>query len=113
MANFFAKPKVSARVAPKEEETAIASSSKLQSDFGKSFKSFVLKKDTQLAPINWFLESEKTKGRSAARTDNSIIVIDDEDDPKEQDVEMQDIQVKDVDVTRLDAKGAYLISQYK
>jgi hypothetical protein len=47
MANFFSKPKIPKPSAPTE-------SSGEPSDFDKTFKPFVLKKDAVLAPINWF-----------------------------------------------------------
>lgn len=109
MANFFAKPKAPTRTVSKEKEIVVAGSSKIQSDFDKSFKAFVLKKDTHLAPINGFLKSKSSERPPlTTRTDNGVIIIDDEDDSNERDVEMQDVQVKEVDVVRLNTRGLCL-----
>ncbi|KAF9466308.1 hypothetical protein BDZ94DRAFT_1319571 [Collybia nuda] len=104
MANFLAKPQHSARIESKEKDIAVAGSSTIQSEFDKSFKPFILKKDTRLAPINHFLKL-KDLGKSpiAARVDNGIIIIDDDDIP-ENDVEMQCMQTNEVDVTELDTQ---------
>ena len=76
MASFFAKPKASASTSihgsPSKEPVA-GSSTSSTSDFDKAFRPFVLKKDAELAPINWFQESRRQK-----REDADVIVIDDD-----------------------------------
>ncbi|KIK59679.1 hypothetical protein GYMLUDRAFT_44116 [Collybiopsis luxurians FD-317 M1] len=75
MANFFTKPKASTKPTSKSFSSAAAAGpSNGQSDFERTFKPFMLKKGTQLAPINAFLE------KSANGTREDIIVID-EDEP--------------------------------
>ncbi|KAF8655980.1 hypothetical protein AX16_002840 [Volvariella volvacea WC 439] len=65
MASFFAKPKASSS----SIKPALASTSDQHSEFEKIFKPFVLKKDTILAPDNWFVSRKKgkaaTKGQCA------------------------------------------------
>ncbi|KAG6831301.1 hypothetical protein H0H92_011508 [Tricholoma furcatifolium] len=85
MANFFSKPKASTWT-PTKATSNVASSSSITSDFERSFKPFVLKKDTEIAPINWFQESRKRNRRSSpVKTQGDIILIEDDDD---RDVEM-------------------------
>lgn len=76
MASFFAKPKASASTSihgsPSKEPVA-GSSTSSTSDFDRAFRPFVLKKDAELAPINWFQESRRQK-----REDADVIVIDDD-----------------------------------
>lgn len=106
MANFFAKPKVPTRSPSKETECPVAGPSTIQSDFDKFFKPFVLKKDTQLAPVNWFVQSKKRKERgSALRLDGNVIVIDDEDEVG--DVHMEDVQFNQEDVRQMSTRGAH------
>ncbi|TFK42940.1 hypothetical protein BDQ12DRAFT_677051 [Crucibulum laeve] len=90
MASFFAKPKVPIRAVSRETESVDAGPSKVQSDFQKSFKPFVLKKDTTLAPINWFLDPKK---RGSKVQHGDVITIDIDDDEKDgEDVRMSEIQ---------------------
>ncbi|TFK27333.1 hypothetical protein FA15DRAFT_635715 [Coprinopsis marcescibilis] len=81
MTSFF-KPKIAASSTPSPSKIASASSS--QSEFDRVFKPFVLKKDSVLAPINWFRESKNRKHPNGAE----IIVID--DDGSVSDIEMVD-----------------------
>lgn len=86
MANFFAKPKAStsSRAPSSEVELAIAGPSKVQSEFSKSFKPFVLKKDATLAPINWFLKDGKQRRRHVSSAHaNEVITIDCDDEDEE------------------------------
>ncbi|KAG6821095.1 hypothetical protein H0H93_007254 [Arthromyces matolae] len=81
MANFFSKPKGTPRTPAKGSDMAVAGPSKVTSEYTKNFKPFVLKKDTELAPINWFQESRKHKHKSSpVKIHDGVIVIDDEDD---------------------------------
>ncbi|KIK06499.1 hypothetical protein K443DRAFT_674158 [Laccaria amethystina LaAM-08-1] len=96
MANFFAKPKAftSSRASSNEVELAIAGPSQVQSEFSKSFKPFVLKKDATLAPINWFLKDGKQRRRHVSSAHaNEVITIDCDDGDEERIiVNMQDCQ---------------------
>lgn len=83
MANFFGKPKGgSARASPAQESDSGAGPSTSQSDFEKTFKPFVLKKDTEVAPTNWFLGRRAKFSNSGRRAvtpaGRELIVIDDE-----------------------------------
>ena len=75
MAKFFAKPKASSPA-----NVAVAGPSKLQTDFERTFKPFILGKDKVLAPTNWFLAAKRRK--------TEVIVIDSDDTVE--DVKMQD-----------------------
>ncbi|KAH9028140.1 chromatin assembly factor 1 subunit A-domain-containing protein [Lactarius pseudohatsudake] len=79
MANFFGKPKASSSTGP------AASSSNMLSEFDKAFKPFVLKKDADLAPVNWFRDARKRK-----RQANADVIVIDEDDIEVLDVEMHE-----------------------
>lgn len=99
MANFFAKPKASkastsSRAPSNEVEIAIAGPSQVQSEFSKSFKPFVLKKDATLAPINRFLKKGKQRRRHVSSAHaNEVINIDcDDGDEDIIIVDMQDCQ---------------------
>jgi chromatin assembly factor 1 subunit A len=81
MAKFFAKPKASS-------PAAVAGPSKLQTDFERTFKPFVLGKDKVLAPANWFLEAKRRKTSSHSNR-TEVILIDSDD--KVEDVKMQDV----------------------
>jgi chromatin assembly factor 1 subunit A len=109
MANFFGKSKVPTRAPLKEADSADAGPSRIQSDFERIFKSFVIKKDTQLAPINWFSESKKWMGNPlSGRIHDDVIVID-EDSPRNVfDVEMDGGSASEEDVSCLSCQGWYL-----
>ena len=83
MAKFFAKPKASSPA-----NIAVAGPSKLQTDFERTFKPFVLGKDKVLAPVNWFLATKRRKTSSHSNR-TEVIVIDSDD--KVEDVTMQDV----------------------
>ena len=75
MATFFNKPKVNNRESPiTGSDVAVASKvagpSSNQTVFEKTFKPFVVKKDADVAPTNWFLRKDKAR---------EVILIDDED----------------------------------
>jgi chromatin assembly factor 1 subunit A len=110
MASFFGKLKVPTRAPSKEADSVVAGPSRIQSDFERTFKSFVIKKDTQLAPINWFSASKKRMRRPpSVRMDGDVIVIDEEDPRKVFDVEMDDAPPSEGDVSRLTCQGWYLL----
>lgn len=74
MANFFSKPKNAAASTSKRTEPAAAS----QTDFDRTFKPFVVKKDATLAPVNWF-KRKKENQRKPHPTPGVIVLSDDED----------------------------------
>ncbi|KAG6885997.1 hypothetical protein C0993_006113 [Termitomyces sp. T159_Od127] len=84
MANFFSKPKASRT--PHKGDVAVAGPSNLTSEFDKTFKPFILKKDTELAPVNWFQESRKLNNKSLPRMHDGVIMIDDEEDDRDVEV---------------------------
>jgi chromatin assembly factor 1 subunit A len=81
MASFFGKPKTSS-TPTSPSKGPIPSSSNTLSEFDRVFKPFVIKKDAELAPLNWF--------RDAKRRQADVIVID-EDDTEVHDVEMSEL----------------------
>lgn len=83
MASFFGKPKASSTTTSPSKCPAPSPSNTL-SDFDKVFRPFVLKRDAELAPINWFRDA-----RQKRRADADVIVID-EDDIEIHDVEMSE-----------------------
>lgn len=104
MTNFFAKPKAKTtpRALSKEVEESVAGPSNFQSEFEKIFKPFVLKRGSQLAPINWFQESKKRRG-GAVEQDGDVIIIDEE---TRGDVQMDDTQPVHDDVTAMSMQGS-------
>jgi len=76
MANFFGKAKPSARDSPTKDSSA---GPLVDSEFQRTFKPFVLKKDAELAPYNWFLEGKRrSRNRMTGITHEEAIVIDDD-----------------------------------
>jgi len=88
MVNFFGKPKASSSTASSPSKGPAVPSSTM-SDFDRVFKPFVLKKDAELAPVNWFRDERKRKRLA----DADVIVID-EDDTDVRDVEMYEPDVE-------------------
>lgn len=109
MVNFFSKPKVApARASPAHESDSglasnLAGPSSSQSAFDKTFKPFVVKKETELAPTNWFLRAGLDGARGANR---EVIIIDGEDDTVEEilDVDMGFVR-HDADLGQMTAAG--------
>ena len=82
MASFFGKAKSSSTTtSPSKGPTPSTSNS--VSEFDRVFRPFTLKKDAEIAPINWIQDAKRRK-RNA---DVEVIVID-EDDSRDHDVEM-------------------------
>ncbi|KAG6919970.1 hypothetical protein DXG01_013319 [Tephrocybe rancida] len=102
MASFFAKPKAPPRTTPvKAASSAVAGPSNISSDFEKAFKPFALKKDTELAPVNWFQEPRRHKKKApAVKMRDGVIVIDGDDDD-DHDVEMSDNSPPNIDVASM------------
>ncbi|KAJ3506634.1 hypothetical protein NMY22_g17184 [Coprinellus aureogranulatus] len=102
MANFFSKPKVTIGPSrPKAQSPSAAGPSTSQSDFERIFKPFRPKKDSVVAPINWFKESRKAK-RANGSNDRDIIVID--DDETASDVTMSEPQPSEEELSRMSEK---------
>lgn len=95
MKNFF-KTGNTARASPaKDPEVPKTASSSEISQFHKTFKPFVVKKDTTVAPVNWFARSS-TKDRHLPLTyEGDVIVVDDGND------------VERIDVTGMSAAGVF------
>ncbi|KAI9455565.1 hypothetical protein BJY52DRAFT_1224586 [Lactarius psammicola] len=87
MANFFGKPKPSSSTVASPSKGPAASSSNMLSEFDRVFKPFVLKKDAELAPVNWFRDARKRK----RLVDADVIVVDEDDDVEVLDVEMHEL----------------------
>jgi len=78
---FFGKGKVGLQTsAVTEYPESVAQPSSSQSDFEKTFKPFVLKKEANLAPVNWFLEQKGRRKSSltSMASDRDVIVVDDD-----------------------------------
>ncbi|KAI0080560.1 hypothetical protein K474DRAFT_1657705 [Panus rudis PR-1116 ss-1] len=92
-ANFFGKAKAqaTAKASPAKLPNAVAGPSSIQSDYEKTFKPFVLKKDAELAPQNWFRWNQRKK-RQRTADGKPVIVIDDDEQVDENDVQMLDAQ---------------------
>ncbi|KAJ6547391.1 chromatin assembly factor 1 subunit A-domain-containing protein [Mycena capillaripes] len=77
--SFLKAGKTSRAMPPKEPESDGNTSSSNISQFHKTFRPFVVKKDTTLAPVNWFT-SQNTKPLPPLTYDGDVIVVDDADD---------------------------------
>ena len=84
MANFFGKPKTSSIATSPSKGPAPSTSSTLP-EFERVFRAFTLKKDAELAPLNWLQDAKRRKQHAGAE----VIVID-EDDTGDHDVEMSE-----------------------
>jgi chromatin assembly factor 1 subunit A len=84
MANFFGKPKASSTATSPSKGPPPSTSSTLP-EFERVFRAFTLKKDAELAPVNWLQEAKRRKQYAGAE----MIVID-EDDTGDHDVEMSE-----------------------
>ena len=114
MANFFGKAKPVATSSPsklkastKDGQSGSPDPTSSQSDFQRTFRPFVVKKDAEVAPQNWFRDQrrrQRARRRSPPRTEGDVIVIEDDEDedegevpPTAEDVEMADSQELDTD----------------
>jgi chromatin assembly factor 1 subunit A len=78
LANYFGKsgkPKDRQHSLSTQESSSLSSSSR--SDFEKAFKPFLLKKDAELAPLNWFLIKRKGNISASGETSTNAILVDD------------------------------------
>jgi chromatin assembly factor 1 subunit A len=85
MANFFGKPKAgpstapiasSALTLPRRDTYEDMPRKVVEDEFSKTFRPFVVKKDAELAPVNWFLERRTAKGKGKGK---EVIVLDGDD----------------------------------
>lgn len=94
-ANFFgkAKPQASPNITSTQSSTPVAGPSRTVSEYQKTFKPFIVKKDADLAPVNWFRSGRRTTSVSQTHVNGKeIIVIDDEEPSHTQgDVVMKDV----------------------
>ncbi|KAJ8597869.1 hypothetical protein M405DRAFT_778944 [Rhizopogon salebrosus TDB-379] len=80
MANFFGKAKAPQRQSPLKVGRPVSGTSKSESEFQKSFRPFVLKKDAEIAPINWFLKSkQKLSGKQKSGCSHAGAIVVDPD----------------------------------
>ncbi len=131
MASFFGKTKAAssfgsdgrASSIPKDKEVTSTSggheisniagpSNITHSEFEKTFRPFMVKKDAELAPINKFRErkkGKKVKENGLVSTDMDIIVIDDDGDEQvedeDEDIQMMDVAPSNHDFGQLTAEG--------
>ena len=108
MTNFFSKKVSTTKPTTLDVTNSKAGPSDTQSEFSKAFKPFVIKKDIQLAPSNWFSNpGSKSKGKYVLRNlDEDVITIDDIDDTTD-DVIMADPHPPMVDISEMNTKGPY------
>ena len=116
MANFFTKaPKdkpltVSSRSVSltNEAELDSAGPSTLQSDYYKAFKPFTVKRDVEMAPINYFHQRPKAKtfreSHDVAAGATVIVLDDDEELEAQEDVQTLDSSSPQ-DLNQLTAEG--------
>ena len=77
MVNFFGKAKHPVPDSSTTRDSNASAGPLVDSEFQRTFKPFVLKKDAEIAPYNWFLE-HKRKGRMTGVSHEEAIVIDDD-----------------------------------
>jgi hypothetical protein len=103
MANFFAKPKPIPKASRAADPTAN------HSEFERTFKPFVLKKDAERAPINCFLTASKGNARGAAKwAAGEVIIIEDAGETCVIDV---DLDTHPVELAKLTHQGERYRSQ--
>ncbi|KAF8631437.1 hypothetical protein AX17_005114 [Amanita inopinata Kibby_2008] len=102
MANYFSKKGSTFKSTAVKQVDAKAGPSCAQSEFSKTFKPFVVKKDVQLAPINWLVNYRAvSKGKAAIRMHaNDAIGL--EDGPK--DIVMADLHCQTLDIGSMTIK---------
>ncbi|KAK7693255.1 hypothetical protein QCA50_002822 [Cerrena zonata] len=99
-ANFFgkAKPQGSPKAAPSQSSAPVAGPSRTVSEYQRTFKPFILKKDADLAPINYFRSGRRMTSVSQTHINGKEIIVIDDDEPIDvsQDVVMKDVGPSDV-----------------
>ena len=105
MANFFSKKGSTTKVSVRDTNNEGSNSLDNQSEFSKTFKPFLVKKDAQLASVNWFLDKKsESKGKFVPRVlEKDVITIDDEYD--DDDIAMVEPPAPIIDVSTMEAKG--------
>ncbi|RXW17972.1 hypothetical protein EST38_g7884 [Candolleomyces aberdarensis] len=98
MASFFAKPKVTI-TKTKEASSSGAGPSSVRSDFEKTFKPFIKKKDSVIAPVNWF-KTRRARKQSELTGDSDVIIIDD-GETGAQDVQMSSPQPTESELVKM------------
>lgn len=84
------------------QENRVAGPSKIQSDFERVFKPFVLGKDKVLAPQNWFHDQRKRRRRAVEVLDNGAIIIGSED---ERDMNMSEPQPTEEEICAMSPRS--------
>jgi chromatin assembly factor 1 subunit A len=102
MANFFGKAKNKDTLPSPLGGDSVATQTQTQTQFEKTFKHFVLKKDVELAPVNWFMEAQKKRERER----REIIVI---DEGHAFNVVMEDQSKVVMDCTLMSEKGSGIL----
>ena len=114
-ASFFMKPKASGSGSrqssvPKEDVITLSTStspSKSVPDFARTFRPFTLKKDAEIAPVNWFHEVKQrnTTGRRSEtvshRVEGNVIIIEDDDEGVNLGYNDGDIEMRDLTTTQM------------
>ncbi|KAM6500858.1 Chromatin assembly factor 1 subunit A domain containing protein [Amanita muscaria] len=104
MNSFFSKKVPAAKACTNDANKGGGDSSETQSEFARTFKPYLVKKDAQLAPTNWFVDSRsKLKGKSVPRKMREVITIDDDDDSIEE-ISMENPPLETFSVGAMSAK---------
>ncbi|THH33913.1 hypothetical protein EUX98_g344 [Antrodiella citrinella] len=118
MANFFGKTKAKEPATSrsssltKEVIPNIAGPSNSQSDYAKTFRPFMIKRDVDLAPINWSQQHRKArKFREDRIAGTAVIVIDDDEERDSRENAMQDVQPT-ADLGQLTAQERLSLKSY-
>jgi chromatin assembly factor 1 subunit A len=107
LANYFGKsgkPKDRQHSLSTHESSGLSSSS--HSDFEKTFKPFLLKKDAELPPLNWFLTGKNGNISASGETLTNAILIDDgEALPESTHIKLPDARGEDDDLDEANDRG--------
>ncbi|TRM61784.1 hypothetical protein BD626DRAFT_570490 [Schizophyllum amplum] len=91
MTSFFSK-----KPAPRAASLSQPEAGTSQSDFEKTFKPFMVKKDTVLAPVNWYLEPKQLRRRASGTPDDVIVIDEDEESHAAMDVDAEPVPIGDL-----------------
>jgi chromatin assembly factor 1 subunit A len=75
----------------------------VRSDFEKTFKPFVKKRDSVVAPVNWF-QTRRARKKPGLAKEPSVIIIDDEE-ASAQDVQMEAPQPTESELAKMTKTG--------